>query len=367
MGKAEIKVIHLDSEKSWRGGQQQAAYLFSAMIEQKIPSLFICQPFSQLQNYCLKSDLPCRTVTMLGECDLLAGFKIARIARNGCYNIIHAHSAHALAIALWVKLFYPEIKVVGTRRVDFHLRKNPLSKLKYRTNNVGKIVCVSREIEQILIKDKISPNKLITIHSGIDIHKFDNTEPLVDFRKKYAIPSKNIIVGTVAALVGHKDYPTLLKAAKYVIRKYNDVTFATIGSGHDEQKIKNLHQELELEDQFIFLGFQQNVGAYLKNFDIFVLSSQKEGLGSSILEAQAAGLPVIGTTAGGIPEIISHRRNGLLVPPQDHEKLGEAILELIINESLRSELSRNALDDLIQFDINKTIKKYLELYEQMLE
>lgn len=365
MGNANIKVIHLDSEKTWGGGQQQAVYLFSDMVARQIPTLFVCQPRSQLHDYCLKENLPCRVLRMRGEFDLLAGYKIAGIARDNNFNIIHAHSAHALATALWVKLFYPYIKVIATRRVAFPLRKNFFSRMKYRTTKVDKIICTSRGIEKVMLQEKIDPDKLITIHSGIDIHKFDSIEPLADFRKRYGIAPHNLVVGTVAALERPKDYPTLLKAAKFVIQKYKDVTFVAVGSGKEEQNIRKLHRKLGLGNNFILVGFQRNIGSFLKNFDIFVLASQKEGIGGSLFEAQAVGLPVIGTSVGGIPEVISHGRNGLLVPPQNHGQLGEAILALINNKEMRCGLSRNAIEDFKQFDIRNTIKSYLELYERL--
>lgn len=367
MGNQPIKVIHLDTAGTWRGGQQQAIYLFSAMLKRGFKTLFICQPDSVVEEYCRKQDLPVKSVRMLGEFDLLAGFKIAVIARRGKYNIIHAHSAHALALALWCKLFYRNVRVVGTRRVDFDLRKNPFSRFKYKTDWVEKIICASHWIEEVMIANGISPAKLLTIQSGVDLHKFDNVVPLKDFRKIYKIPEDNIVVGTIAALVGHKDYPNLMKAAKYVIEKNNQVTFVAVGAGHAEADIKSLHQKLALGNNFIFTGQQSNVGAYLKNFDIFVLASKKEGLGGALFEAQVAGLPVIGTQAGGIPEVIEQGKTGLLVPARDHQKLGEAILELINDVELRQKLARNTHFAVKNFDIHITVNKNIAVYQEILK
>ena len=367
MGNQQIKVIHLDSARTWRGGQQQAIYLFSAMVERGFRTLFICPPQSATYQYCSKQNLPVKAIKIAGELDFLAGYRIAAVAREGKYDVIHAHSAHALAIALWCKLFYRSILVVGSRRVDFNIRKNPFSRFKYSSKWVKKIMCVSSCIEKVMLANGISPHKLLTIHSGIDLHKFDNVHPLADFRQIYGIPQDNIVVGTIAALVGHKDYPNLLKAARYVVSRNKKITFVAVGAGHAEQQIKKLHDQLTLGNSFTFTGHQRNVGAYLRNFDIFVLASQKEGLGSTLLEAQAVGLPVIGTRAGGIPEVIEPGINGLLVPTRDHRKLGEAILQLINDTDLREKLARNALVAVKKFAINNTVNKNIAVYEELVK
>jgi len=366
MGNEQIRVIHLDSEKGWRGGQQQVVYLVSNLVKQEIPSLLICQPVSRLQIYCREKNLPYRSVPMKGELDLISAQKIAIIARKRKYNIIHAHSAHALATALWVKIFYPNVKVVGTRRVDFQPRRNIFSRIKYGASLLDKIVCISKEIEKILHGYGVSSKKLKTIYSGIDVRKFDAVDPMAHFREMYNIPADHVVVGTVAALVGHKDYPNLLKAAKYVTERMNSVTFVALGTGPDEKKIRGIRDQLELKNRFILAGFQENVGAFLKNFNIYIQASKKEGLGTSILDAFAAGLPIIGTKAGGIPELIRDQSNGILVEASDHVKLGDAIISLINDPELRAKLSNNAIEFVKRFDVDKTVNQYIELYWELL-
>jgi len=365
MGKASIRVLHIDTETGWRGGQQQVAYLLEAMLLENYATGLICQPHSQIQRYCADKKLPYLAIRMLGEIDFIAGIRIARLARKRGYKILHLHSGHALAIGLWAKLFYPDLKLIAVRRVDFHINKNWFSRFKYNTSLLNKIISISEAIKKVLIADGIAPEKVITIHSGVDLHKYDDVAPAKNLKRHYGIPPDHLIVGTVAAMVGHKDYPNLLKAAKIVINRQDKITFCALGDGPDQNDILDLAQQLQLGKRFVFVGFQKDVGQFLKLFDIFVLASHLEGLGTSLLDAKAVGLPVIACEAGGISEAISHETDGLLVPPKNELALAEAILKLANDSELRKNLSANALEMVKNFDIKNTVAKNIQLYYEL--
>lgn len=361
MANDKIRVLHIDAEFSWRGGQQQVVYLLEGLLNRGYTTKIICQPNSEFHTYCKRKNLPVHPVRMVNELDIVAGFRIAAITRKEKFNVIYAHSAHALSIGLWTKLWNPPLKLIALRRVDFHLQHNILSHVKYRTRLVNKIICISDGIKKVLLTDGIAENKLITIHSGIDPHKFDSVKPYKDFHSAFDIPEDHLIVGTVAALAKHKDYPTLLQAARIVLDQEKKVTFVALGTGREEQKIMERANHLNLRDHFKFLGFRKNVGAILKRFDLFVMASKWEGLGTSILDAQSIGLPVIATNTGGIPEIVRDDLSGILVPPKNPEKLAESIIHLMHDRALRDKLSRCAISEVKRFSIERVIDKNIEL------
>jgi glycosyltransferase involved in cell wall biosynthesis len=277
------------------------------------------------------------------------------------------HSSHALAIGLWAKLFYSGLKLIAVRRVDFHIKKNWLSQIKYRTRKLDRIVCISEAIRQVLLADGIPAEKLVTIHSGIDIHKFDHQHSSTNLKEQFGIPANHIVVGTIAAMVGHKDYPNLLNAAKIVIENQEDVTFIAVGDGSLKNSILELAEKLALGNRFIFAGFQKDIGSFLKIFDIFVLASRLEGLGTSILDAQSVGLPIVACQTGGISEIVWHEQNGLLAPRKDAAALAQAILQLTGSENLRKQFGSRSLQTVRAFDIKTTIAKNIELYEHLMK
>ncbi len=365
MGKESIRILHIDSEKGWRGGQQQVVYLLESMYKSGYLTELICQPNSEIQKYCEENSLPYRSFRMYGEVDFIAGFKISLYCRQKKFNILHSHSAHTLAIGLWAKIFYSKLKLIAVRRVDFHIKRHWFSQLKYRTKLLNKIVCISNGIKNVLIEDGIPADKIVTIHSGIDVHKFDDVLPEKNLRQKFGIHEDHVLVGTIAAMVGHKDYPNLLKAAKIVIEKEDNVTFCALGDGPNKSEILELAHKLQLGKRFIFAGFQRDIRQFLKSFDIFVLASHLEGLGTSLLDAQAVGLPIVACDTGGISEAVSHEKNGLLVPPKNEEALAKAILILVNDKELRKKFGVHSLETVKIFDIRNTLDKNIQLYHQL--
>jgi L-malate glycosyltransferase len=366
MEQKEIRVLHVDFEKVWRGGQQQAGYLIESMYKQGYKTAIVCHPRSAFRSFAKSHKLPHYSIDMTGEFDIVAGLHLALLAAKHQYNVLHLHSGHALFIGLWAKLFNRKLKLVATRRVDFHLHHSKLSRYKYDNSFLNKIVCISDRIRNVLLEDRIPSSKLVTIHSGVDIHKFEQVFPPANFKEQFGIPANHIVVGTVAALVGHKDYPNLLSAAKLVVEKREDVSFLAVGDGKQRRILEFMARSMGLQNRFIFVGFREDVGHFLKTFDIFVLASHLEGLGTSILDAQAVGLPVVATRTGGIPEAVFHEKNGLLVPPNASEDLAKAILRLCSDEDLRHRFGAMGKVTVQEFSIEKTVEKNLALYKEIL-
>jgi glycosyltransferase involved in cell wall biosynthesis len=358
-------VLHIDSEKSWRGGQQQAFYLLDGMHARGFRTAMVSKPGSVMESRCLDRGLPFFPVSMHGELDMTAGYRIAALCRKHGFGILHLHSAHALATGLWAKMFHRKLKLVAVRRVDFHIKKNRFSRFKYTTDLLDKIVCISCAIKDVLIQDGIRDDRLVTIHSGVDLGKFDDVLVPGGFRESLDISGGDLVIGTVAALAGHKDYPNLLNAAKTVLENHPNVRFVALGDGPDEEKIHALAKDLGLGDRFLFMGFRNDVGCFLKVFDIFVLASHLEGLGTSILDAQALGLPVVACRTGGIPEAVFDGVNGLLVPPRDSGALAQALSYLSEHPEKRREFGENARETVREFSIGRTIEKNIELYSQL--
>src|SRR5512139_3178851 len=335
-------VLHIDSERTWRGGQQQAAWLIEGLLARGWPTALVCPRGAVLAERGRARGWPVHTLAMHGELDIAAGRRIAAAARGAGLAMLHAHSSHALALGLWARLFDRRLRLVASRRVDFPVGGHFLSRLKYSTGALDRIVCISAAIRDQLAADGVPPGKLVVIPSGVDTRRFAGVRPPPGFRRSLGIPNGHLVIGTVAALADHKDYPNLLRAARIVLERAPDVTFVAVGDGPLHAPLVSLARELGLGRRFLFLGFREDVGSFLKMFDIFVLASKTEGMGTSVLDAQAVGLPVAACRAGGIPEIVADRETGLLVPPGNPRALAAALLELARNPGLRTTLGARA-------------------------
>ncbi len=362
----KIKVLHLETAREWRGGQQQIAYLVEGLQQWPVETLLVCPPEARIARFFKEKQLPLYTLPIKHGLDVKGARRIARLVREQSFTIVHAHSSHALSLGLLVKLFVPSVKLVASRRVDFSVKKPLIGALKYRNALVDRIVCISQNIATVLEKDGVPKEKLVVIHSGIDPQRF-RTSSQNQLRKTLQIPEDHLVVGTVAALVGHKDYPNLLQAAKLVLEKQPKVTFLAIGSGNDLPALEALKEQLSLDDRFRFLGFRSDLQDFYRLFDVFVLASRKEGLGTSVLDALACGVTVVATRAGGIPEMVQDHENGLLVPPENPEALAQALLRLLNDRALRERLAAQAPASIKSFTVAHMVQKHVELYSELEE
>jgi glycosyltransferase involved in cell wall biosynthesis len=358
-------VLHVDETPGWRGGQQQALSLLTGLRDRAVPSILACRDPSELGRRCEAAGIPRLVLPLAGELDVFSAFRIARFCRGRGVDILQAHTAHALAVCLWARLFRPPLRIVAVRRVDFHIGADPWSRLKYRSRGVHRIVCISEGIRSVLLSDGIDGRKLEVIRSGIDIHRFDGMRPDAGLRADIGVPEGGILIGTVASMAGHKDYPNLLAAAARVLAADRRVVFCAVGDGPEEKSVRRLASDLGLGSRFHFAGFRADAIRYLKAFDIFVLASKKEGLGTSILDAQAAGVPVVACETGGIPEAVRNGINGLLVQPRNPAALADALLRLASDPSLRTRLAAEARRTVGSFDIRATVEAYIGLYGRL--
>ena len=210
------------------------------------------------------------------------------------------------------------------------------------------------------------PEKAVTVHSGIDLSRFDGVSKVAGLRTAYGIPDTTPLVGNVSALAPHKDLITFVRTAASFFSKGGNAVFFIVGEGGEREKIESEINLLGLEDKLILTGFRKDVPAVLKELDVFLITSETEGLGTTVLDSFASGLPVVATRAGGIPESVIDNETGILCPIRDHEALSDALIRLIDDRSLQERLVGNAKKHLMKFSKEETAKRTLSIYEEVL-
>jgi len=231
-----------------------------------------------------------------------------------------------------------------------------------------KLICVSEFDRSTGIKNRIVPTeKLITIHNGIAQPNFLSLEQARnELLATYQLPatSYHLIIGTIANFYPTKGLGYLIEAAKLVCEKNDKIIFGVIGDGPNKSKLTAEIKNQQLEKNFLLLGSKQNAWRYLKAFDFYICSSVKEGFPYSILEAMAAGLPLVSTNVGGILEMIENKKSGLLVKPAEPKELAEVILELSQNKNLAAALGRQAAMAVKEkFNLEKMIAETKKVYQ----
>lgn len=326
--------LHIDTARGWRGGQNQALLTVLGLRALGHRATLVCHPEGELRRRALEgADL--LTIAPRTEMDFSAAWRLSRIIRKERPAVVHAHDPHGVAmasVALSIGRFTPPPVFVASRRVDFRLRRNAFSRWKYR--QVDAFLCASDAIRQLLVVDGIEPERAMTVHEGIDIEHVDAAKP-ADVHAELWLPHGAPIVGNVGALVPHKGQRYLIDAASIVIQQVPDARFVILGEGELRQPFEHTIRRYGLEKHVLMPGFRPDVLSLLKGFDIFVMSSVMEGLGTSVLDAMACRKPVVGTRAGGIPECIEDGRTGTLVPVRDANELAHAVIALLEKPDLR--------------------------------
>jgi len=354
----------LNTARTWRGGENQTLLLCRGLVDRGYESYICCPPSSPLHSAAAGEDLRVFNLPLRGEWDLKSAWSLAELIKKQGIGILHMQTAHSHALGVLAKFLVPGVKTVLSRRVDFHIRKNPLSRLKYRLNT-DVIICVSRGIKNVLLSDGLDARRLEVVHDGIDLGRFESVVVPPDLPASLGIKPGDPVIGNVGALAPHKDLFNLLEASSILARRYPNLKVLVAGEGELERKLKKRRDSLGLQQVVRFLGFRQDVPSLLRLFRVFVLSSYLEGLSSSILDAMASGVPVVATRTGGVPEVVIDRRTGLLVPPRNPRALAEAIGRLLDNPGLARELAANARERVKDFSADAMVEKTISVYRKL--
>ncbi|MFH0814034.1 MAG: glycosyltransferase family 4 protein [Pseudomonadota bacterium] len=366
----KIKTLHINTESTYRGGEQQVLYLTKGLNNQGHITHLVCQPDSGLHHHALQEGITTFPFRMRGEVDLGAAFSIARKIREENYDLIHIHTAHALSLVMGAFFFLKNKPVrVLSRRVQFSIfRHNFLGMNRYKyEKGVDHIIAISHKVKEMLVKDGIPPGMVSIVHSGVDVDRYRGLNG--DYiRRGFSLPSHVPILGNVGYLEENKGQAYLIRAMAEVVKEYPEIRLFILGEGRLESELKALVKELRLERNIIFPGYRKDVGAFLKIFNLMVVSSVEEGLNSSILDALALEIPVVATDAGGISEIIFSEETGILVPRASHEALASGIIRMLSNPEEAKIMARKGCQKVReQFSDRVMVKKNLAIYQRLLE
>ncbi len=328
--------LHVDTARTWRGGQNQVLLTVNGLRSLGQRAALVAHPDGELRRR-VEEGLDLIPIAPRTEMDLSAAWKFSRIIKRLAPDLVHAHDPHGVAMAA-LALSMGSAKggsapaLVASRRVDFHLKGNSFSRWKYR--QVDCFIAASEAIRQMIVADGIPADRTVTVHEGIDVDHV-LAAPAVNVHELFWLPHHAPVVGNVAALVPHKGQRYLIEAAHLVVQQVPDARFVILGEGELREHLEKQVHEHHLEKHVLLPGFRTDVLGCIKGFDLFVMSSVAEGLGTSLLDAMACARPIVATRAGGIPEIVEDEVNGLLVPPRDHAALSHAIVRALKDEDLR--------------------------------
>lgn len=368
MGGESVKpvVLHVSTPTSWRGGEQQLFYLMEELEKQEVEQYLVCNVNGELYKKAKDVNWNVVGTTKRSGMDLGFASQIKSTCKKMEVTVIHAHDSQAHTLALLANiLFGNKVPVVLSRRVDFPVGASFLSKYKYNHPMVAKILCVSDAIKEVM-KPAIKDQKLLeTVYSGIDLSKFQGVQISSYLRENFDVPKGFQLISNVSAVAPHKDYYTFVDTVELLVQRGVKAKFFIIGDGSEKEAIMQYVKDKNLQKEIYFTGFIKQLLPVLKSLDLMLVTSKTEGLGTTILDAFACGVPVVATRAGGIPEIVQHNKTGLTAEVGDSKGLAELVIEVLNDDVLQKELLGNATNLLQYFTRENTAKKTLEVYGEV--
>lgn len=361
-----MKILHLDTEKGFRGGEGQVVELMRGLARRGVDQALVARAGGELAQRVRNEGFDVRELASPASWNPFASGRVARWVREGAFDLLHAHAGNAHALAVRGRAART---VVVTRRVDFVPKVGWGS--AYRAPNQH-FIAISSGVEAALLKSGVDRERLHRVPSGVDparlLAGLDRDVERKALRASWRINEPGPVIGCVAAYVDHKDPLNLIEAAALVVRQLPAARVVFVGEGELRAAMQSRIAALDLDANVLLAGWQTNVGAWMAAFDLFVLPSHMEGLGTALLDAMAMGLPCVATRTGGIVDAITDGHDGVLVPPRDPSVLAAAIVDLWKDEPRRRALAARAVQTVDErFTVDRMVEGTLAVYRRALE
>jgi len=353
-----MRILQICSAREIGGGERHLADLANALAQRGHQVFAALSPASPVRAG-LRS-LPSENIIelpMRNSLNLASAVKLSRFVREHQIEIVHAHLARDYPLAA-LATGRSQARLVLTRHVLFPL--NRIHKLTLR--RTSRVIAVSQAVAESLYASSIfAPEKLVTIHNGIDINKFARAG-------KDSTPDRKLRVGMVGHIAPIKGQEDFVRAAAIVQAARDDVEFIIAGEDKSHSRenrvaLEKLISDLKMDQTVKLIGWVDDVANLLSTLDLFVSPASSEPFGLSIVEAMAAGVLVIANASEGAREIIEDRQTGRLVPVGDIEAMATAIVDLLDDRTERKRLADNALVSVHEnFSLDRMIERTVEVY-----
>ncbi|MDD3627641.1 MAG: glycosyltransferase family 4 protein [bacterium] len=378
----KIKIAHIITELERGGAQFNTLFTVKNLPAEKYKRILITNTRGVLNNEAYRlNDVNRIFLGSLGRelnlrKDIQTFLEIFRILKKEKPHIVHTHSSKAGLLGRWAAYFAKVPIIIHTvHGFGFWYFSNKLIRrffifLERITAMItSTLVVVSTKDMKVGLSKKIGNSfKYEIIRSGIDIKEIKNTNINRDqILSELGIRNNEFIVLKIAPFKKQKAPLNFIRLASEVITKKQDfpIKFVLIGGGELEQEIKNEIEKLHLEDHVILAGWKENPIPYFKAADVFILTSEWEGLPRTFLEAMACQKPIIATNVGGAEDVIKNEVNGFLVPFGNIKIMADRLIYLIENDEIRKNMAEESgrlLSD--EFDINVMVRQLDNLYHR---
>lgn len=357
-----VRIVHLETGRHYYGGARQVVYLCQGLARRGHECHLVCPPGAQIAAEAAPF-AEIHPLRLGGDLDLAAIPRLAACLKRLAPDLLHVHSRRGADPQGGIAARLAGIPAVVSRRVD-----NPeprwLVALKYRL--YARVITISEGIRQVLLAEGMAPDQVVTVLSAVDTSAFEQPCERDWFEGQFRLQPETLAIGMVAQLIPRKGHAVLLDALARLGDAAPPYRVLLFGQGPGRAALEAQRDALGLGARVTFAGFRDDLERVLGCLDLVVHPAYMEGLGVSLLQAAAAGVPIVAARAGGIPEIVRDGENGLLVEPGDAEALAERLRALLGNPAVRRRLGQRGRDLAREgFSVDAMVEGNLRVYREV--
>jgi len=351
------------------GGSEQVIFNLCVHLDRSYFPIVAAFRDGALREEMTDSGIEVHVLNRRSGIDLMLIIKLLRIIRRKKIRIVNSHHFVSLFYAFWAARF-AGLPIIHTEHSIWEMQSLSFFWTRCYRFFLKRIEMVSAVSETAFnyLRDAygIEEKRIGLVVNGIDINRFKKAKEETVNRAALDLKPHDIVVGTVGNLRREKNQELLIRALALISRSSKSFKAVFIGDGPLRSQLESLAAALGVEDKVVFLGTRVDVPRFYGIFDIYCLTSRYEGLPLSLLEAMAAGVPIVATDVMGIREVIRNNENGLLLPDNDAEELAKRILLLAENADLRNALSENGCRFVNEhYSLEKSVRNYEKLFRNV--
>jgi glycosyltransferase involved in cell wall biosynthesis len=359
-----MRLLYVDLEREWRGGQSQALLTLRGLRERGHEVELVAAKESPLAIRAAAAGIAVHQVARLGLRAWAAG-AIRGLLKHGRFDLAHLNEPHALTAA-WLAGAHKKLPLVVSRRVAYPLGQSALARRRYQA--AQGILAVSRFVAKSAVGSGVPAEKVEIVYDGVEVPPPVTAEAHQRARARWGVSETELLMGCVGYLLPEKGQEVVVRALSTVRARIPGARLVLAGDGPCRSKLESLARQQALQDAVIFAGLVEDVEQVYAALDVFVFPSLAEPLGSSLLAAMAWGLPVLAVASGGVPEFVEDGSNGLLAAQPDPELLSAGMFRLLSDESLRMRLGQAARRCIAErFSAERLVENTLRAYEDVLK
>jgi len=358
-----MRILYVDLEREWRGGQSQALLTVKGLRARGHDAHLLAVGGSPLSQRAEPAGVPVHRAGTSAR-RIVAAHLLRRLLAKQKYDIVHANEPHALT-SIWLARSHRRAPVVISRRVAYPLGRSLLSRKRYES--AARIIAISRFVAKSVVDSGIPPEKIEIVYEGMEVPTPVTPQTRQLARRRWAVADNERLFGCVGYLLPEKGQEFVVRAFPAVRAQSPTARLLLAGDGPCRQNLESLVHDQGLQEAVILAGFVEDVSTVYASLDAFMFPSLAEPLGTSLLAAMAWGLPLVAVASGGVPEYVEDGETGLLVAQPDPSLFSAAMLRFLSEPEFAKRLgaaARKAIQE--HFTADRMVENTIRVYENIL-